>query len=264
MMLGFSLAYAPDLPIDRLSAATRRLLASNGWEKPLRYFTALTDPGTPMPRRPGSLKKAEVLDVAEEALRFGATTRLTMSTSARSDETFASVSVAPRLFAWSGQTQLHAHGKRPLGTPEGRVTWLTDVLQFACATSAFHGVVFAGGDWREVQVEGEILDGWSPGERAHPTYPEWARMSAHDRSVGTRYVRFPRWGTLYSHAHVAALGGVAKIVEVVQPAVVRELPGGVYVQLTDSLDTAQSEEATRKRRAFTELAEPLLPPPLPG
>ena len=80
--------------------------------------------------------------------------------------------------------------------------------------------------------------------------------------LGTKYVRFPRWGTLYGRAHVEALVGVGKIVDTVKPAVVRELPAALYVQLTDSVATATGAEAAAKQRAFTELVAPLLPPPL--
>ena len=259
MTFGFSFMYTPE-DIDRLVVATRQLLASDGWEKPLRYFTAIAAPGHEMVRRPGMLSPKVRLEVAGDALRSNATSVLTMSTSARTDDDFASLWVRGHVRSWSGPHQ-HASGARPPGTTDSRGAWLDAVLSFAAGTSSFHGVVFAAASYSDAHRESELMTGFSPGKDTHPMYPEWARMAAHDKHVGTRYARFPRWGTLYSHAHVAALGGTARIVEVVQPAVVRELPGGVYFQLTDSLDTAQSEESTRKRRAFTELAEPLLPPP---
>lgn len=263
-MLGFSFTYAPSISIDTIVAATRRLLESDGWDRPLRYVTVLVDPGAEPLRRPGMVTEKVMLDVAEEALRSTTTTVLSMSTSARNDETFANVRIRARLFDWSNATHVHSYGARPMEAAGTRNAWLDAALSFARDTSSFQGVVFALANYSDAHREGELLTSVAPGKDTHPMYPEWARMSAVEKQVGTRYVRFPRWGTLYSHAHVAALGGAARIVDVVQPAVVRELPGGVYVQLTDSLDTAQSEEATRKRRAFTELAAPLLPPPLPG
>lgn len=262
MNVGFSFMYPPR-DVSELVAATRHLLASDGWDKPLRYFTAIAAPGSDMVRRPGMLDKKRLLDVAGEALRSPATSVLTMTTSARNDDDFARLWVRGHARSWTGP-HLHASGARPLGTAASHRAWLDAVIAFAGATASFQGVVFAAENDSDAHREGELLTGHAPGKDTHPMYPEWARMAADEKQVGTRYVRFPRWGTLYSHAHVAALGGAARIVEVVQPAVVRELPGGVYFQLTDSLDTAQSEEATRKRRAFTELAEPLLPPPLPA
>lgn len=75
-------------------------------------------------------------------------------------------------------------------------------------------------------------------------------------------MRFPRWGTVVNHAHVAQLGGVAAIERAVEPAMVRTLTGGVYFQLTASVADAMGAEAMEKQRRFTELAEPLLPPPI--
>jgi hypothetical protein len=77
----------------------------------------------------------------------------------------------------------------------------------------------------------------------------------------TKYMRFPRWGTLVNRQHVAQLGGVEAIERAVEPALVRQLSGGVYFQLTSSVATAMSEEAMAKQQRFTALAEPLLPPP---
>ncbi len=262
MNVGFSFMYPPR-DVSELVAATRHLLASDGWDKPLRYFTVIAAPGSDMVRRPGMLNKKLLLAVAGEALRSNATSVLTMSTSARNDDAFANLWVRAHPLSWEGPN-LNAYGSRPAMPSASLALWLEAVLAFAEESGAFHGVVYSSATYADAHREGELLTGYSAGKNTHPEYPQWARLAADRAQVGTRYVRFPRWGTLYSHAHVAALGGAARIVEVVQPAVVRELPGGVYFQLTDSLDTAQSEEATRKRRAFTELAEPLLPPPLPA
>jgi hypothetical protein len=85
-------------------------------------------------------------------------------------------------------------------------------------------------------------------------------MKFHLHDMGTRYMRFPRWGTLVGHAHLAALGGRAAIEAAVEPAKVVELSGGLYVQLTESIATAGSPEALAKQDAFRALATPLLPP----
>jgi hypothetical protein len=61
---------------------------------------------------------------------------------------------------------------------------------------------------------------------------------------------------------VSARRYVAAIERAVEPAMVRTLPGGVYFQLTASVADAMGDEAMEKQRRFTELAEPLLPPPI--
>jgi hypothetical protein len=101
------------------------------------------------------------------------------------------------------------------------------------------------------------------GNLLHPFPEQYERMrGANRKHIGTRYMRFPRWGTLVSHAHVAELGGIDAIVGSVNPAMVRPLSGGVYFQLTDSVATAGSDEAAAKQQAFTEVAAKLLPPPI--
>lgn len=77
-----------------------------------------------------------------------------------------------------------------------------------------------------------------------------------------RSVRFPRRGTISSRTQVDALGG-ADARRGVQPAVVRPLgDAAIYVQLTADVASATSEEARDKQARFSELAAPLLPPPI--
>ncbi len=101
------------------------------------------------------------------------------------------------------------------------------------------------------------------GVLAHPFPEESARLHAfaNRELLGTKYMRFPRWGTLVNNVHVAQLGGAAEIERAVEPAIVRPLSGGVYFQLTSMVAAAMSDEAIEKQRRFTELAAPLLPPP---
>ncbi|MBK9031566.1 MAG: hypothetical protein IPL61_09565 [Myxococcales bacterium] len=151
-------------------------------------------------------------------------------------------------------------GRRPWSPEETHASWLEEVLAFADRAPTSLGVVFTMLDQFDVSREEDILRSRAPGDSSHACFSQWLRMSRCRREVGTRYVRFPRWGTLYSHAHVAQLGGTAKIVEAVRPAVVREFGLGVYFQLTESFDSAMSEESLAKQGAFETLAAPLLPP----
>ena len=65
-------------------------------------------------------------------------------------------------------------------------------------------------------------------------------------------------------AHVAAVGGRAKILEVVQPEVTRDVGDLLYVQLTAKVTEATSETAKRRYRAFAELLAPITMPPAPA
>jgi hypothetical protein len=77
--------------------------------------------------------------------------------------------------------------------------------------------------------------------------------------LGRTYARFPRWGTYLHAGHLAAIGGLERVRAVVDPAVVEPVGALAYLQLTPSVDTAQSPEAEAKRRALEELMAPILP-----
>jgi hypothetical protein len=77
--------------------------------------------------------------------------------------------------------------------------------------------------------------------------------------LGRAYARFPRWGTYLHAGHLAAIGGLERVRAVVDPAVVQRVGALTYLQLTPSVDTAQSPEAEAKRRALEELMAPILP-----
>lgn len=93
----------------------------------------------------------------------------------------------------------------------------------------------------------------------HPYPEQFERMGRAEQMRGNASIRFPRWGTLLSHEHIAALGGLEKIQQHVQPALVAPCGAGLYFQLTDSVATAMSTEALAKQEKFIELAQPLLP-----
>lgn len=89
------------------------------------------------------------------------------------------------------------------------------------------------------------------------------------RDVGGTYARHPRWGTYLHAAHVAAIGGVEKVRAVVDPARIDTIGPLMYIQLTDSIESALTAEAGEKRGALQTLMAPILvgapvpPPPVP-
>jgi hypothetical protein len=85
-----------------------------------------------------------------------------------------------------------------------------------------------------------------------------ALVAEHSDRVGHAYARHPRWGTYLHAGHLAAIGGVEKIVAEVAPAVIQPIGALTYVQLTDSIDTALTPEAGAKRRALEALMAPIL------
>jgi hypothetical protein len=211
-------------------------------------------------REPGVLKRDIRRAALEEALTHDDVAVVTMSTSGRDSRDYATCWFDTQRDAW--RVSLFASGYRPEGVPSTRERWISAVIAFADQAAAPMGVMYVTSNTQDATRESDILASSGPGAESHPMCAQWTRMSAHRDHIGERYVRFPRWGTLYSHVHVAELGGTAAIVAAIQPAIVRELSGGVYFQLTDSTDTALSDESLAKQRAFAEIAEPLLPPPI--
>lgn len=229
------------------------------WHRPLRYFLGIIDAPKPAPRRPGVLKTKTLRAELAELLTSDGLSTVTLLTSAKNDDRFA---------AFTAQTHLEPHyefvrayGRHYLNDEvlPAMDRWVLDMLAFAVAAKAAHGIVTVmneDGAAAEVSYTGRSRDG----RDLHPFPDEFERMCRVQREIGTKYVRFPRWGTMYSREHVDALGGVQRILDVVRPAVVRDLGDAIYFQLTEGVATAMSAEAMQKQRLFTELAGALLPP----
>lgn len=246
---------------ERVAAEIVKFVACPGWGEPLRYFSSIAVPGKRIPRRAGMLRPASLEEVLTGALLHEDVLVISMSTSERNTDTFATCYFDTQRIPW--RSHLLAYGRRPAGTNTvTRELWLSHFIDLADRSAGTTGVVFAAQNAEDAARESDVLSGRAPPDSPTLYTPQWRRMLKHREAVGTRYVRFPRWGTLYSHEHVTALGGTPRITAAVQPAVVRELSGGVYFQMTDSLDTALSEESIAKQRAFEEVAAPLLPPPI--
>jgi hypothetical protein len=98
------------------------------------------------------------------------------------------------------------------------------------------------------------------GQWMHRRPTEIRAYEAHRQELGNRYVRRPRWGTYLKPAHVEAVGGRAKILEVVKPPVAREVGDLFYVQLSEWVSEATSEAARERWHAFVELLAPITVP----
>jgi hypothetical protein len=256
--LGFTVLHARRLDRDAAAReAALALLLSAAWGGELRYFLSTATPGHKLWRNPGMISAKVLREVADQALQAEAVDSFLMMTARESLPDSRHLDFVRQVVHTDfGMT----NGGRPMGDDAGR--WVDEVVAFFDCVGGGTGVIVAMGSRDEVSSEcGEsaILHN---GQLQHPYPKQLARMRGLNREhMGTRYVRFPRWGTLISHDHVAQLGGVGAITAAVAPAVVRELSGGVYFQLTDSLATARGEEAVTKRKLFTDFVAPLLPPP---
>jgi len=258
--IGFSALHTRRLVSDAAARdAALTLLVSPAWGAQLRYFLSTATPGLRLWRKPGMIPAKTLREVVDAALASEAVSSLLMS-AARESAPDSRGMVFSRYASGNNHFSM-TYGYRPLAGDDA-ASWLEAVLTLIDRVGASTGVVVAMAMRQEVVSECGESRILRNGEVMHPYPKQLDRMRGlNGEYMGTRYMRFPRWGTLISHDHVAQLGGVGAITAAVGPALVRELSGGVYFQLTDSLATARSEDAVIKRKAFTDLAAPLLPPP---
>jgi hypothetical protein len=131
--------------------------------------------------------------------------------------------------------------------------WIEVMHDLVAAVGAVHGILVC-------EEEEHIVQELYLGLIVRNGVPSYARWREIDRCagawIGSRHVRFPRWGTYLRREHVEVVGGRARIAEVVKPAAMRSVGELLFVQLTES--PAIHDEV--KQAAFTELLAPLLPP----
>ncbi len=214
----------------------------------------------PLVRRSGHLRRAELRPVVSELLLHERVSSVTLRKRSKSTDELVEIRVESRP---AGARNSWSHGAHwvPVAEPVAVDPWAQMIVDFFDATRAPHAVVVV------MDETPALSEGWMGGTRRdgvldHPYPEQFERMvSAHAAGeLGTKYVRYPRWGTLYSHTQVAQLGGIAAIEAAVKPAVIRELSAGIYFQITHSVATAATDDALAKQRAFWRVAEPLLPP----
>jgi hypothetical protein len=258
--LGFFVFHGRRIAVDReCRTAALDLLTSKNWENPPRYFLSVATPGHKLWRNPGMIAPKVLREVIDAGLQSESVAVTTLASSSKYGPGFRSITFARDATRVPFSV---TYGDRPQDGAKVDA-WVDDVVSFFDLVSGSTGVVAAMGTLSEISSEcseGGVLRN---GRLSHPFPEQHERMSGANRKhIGTRYMRFPRWGTLVSHAHVDELGGVDAITRPLQPAIVRHLSGGVYFQLTDSVATALSDEAAAKQRVFTEVAAKLLPPPV--
>lgn len=257
--IAFSVARGPAEAATTVEAYVDAYLA-DVWLKPLRQLISQAVGGRPHPRRAGLVPAGERAAVLRELLVHPDLWEVTLRREDPRTDDSESLDVVTRHRDVARAVQVYGH-QTLTDDPAQADAWVGAMLRLAERVGVHHGVVPVMNP-SAVRSEGNMGVVLRNGVDQHPSPDEHARMRAVGGELGTRYVRFPRWGTLYAHAQVEALGGVGAIVAAVAPAVVRELPAALYVQLTERVATATTAEAAAKQRAFTQLAAPLLPPPL--
>ena len=155
---------------------------------------------------------------------------------------------------------LRAFCRTPPGHPEQIDTWVSLVDELIVTVRAAHAVIAASSNEDIVHCEVWLQNSSINGRPVHPDPKQISGLAVGRRDLGDRLVRPPHWGTYLSRAHVEAVGGRARLVDVVRPPVVRDVGELLYVQLSDRAADALSPEAEARRAAFAELLAPITVP----
>lgn len=140
--------------------------------------------------------------------------------------------------------------------------WCELMHELTSAMSAEHGIITAATNEDLLRIDLWLSNVSIEGRSVHPDPGEISSLAAQRSLLGER-VRRPHWGTYLNPAHVAAVGGRDRILEVVRPPVVRDIGKLIYVQLTERVEDALAPETQARRRAFTDLLAPITVPRLP-
>ena len=128
------------------------------------------------------------------------------------------------------------------------------------ALGAQHAVIVAAPSRDLARIEVWLQNIKVDGRPVHPDPDEISSYAVNAWKLGDEYVRAPRWGTYLSRKHLDAIGGAARVVDEVKPAVVRDVGALTYFQLCERLADALAPETHAKQQAFEALVAPLLPP----
>ncbi|CAN5143420.1 hypothetical protein BH11MYX1_BH11MYX1_47220 [soil metagenome] len=121
-------------------------------------------------------------------------------------------------------------------------------------------MIAAAGTSAIASVEVWLANRFDSGVSVHPNPAEIDRYARVSPQLGDTYLRAPCWGTYLSPRHLDAIGGRAKVIAEVQPAIIRELGQLTYFQLSKGVEDALTPATETKRTKFEALVAPLLPP----
>lgn len=267
LSFGFWLLYRTPLHDDARAGQVARLLTDPRWPWQPSLVRPMHRPGQPLYDWPGGkIPAARLPDVVADVVRSERSQGIHLVTS-RADRTN---------HAWvlvdSGQPEIThgriaypfcARGMCRADVPAGRSleTWLGVVRDLAGLVHAAHGVIWADADERPIIARQFLSGGHQP--KMPPDHPhnESARINRVRDELGDRYVRPPGWATFLRRDHLDAVGGRARLLEVVQPPVVQDVGELLYVQLSALADALAPATAAR-RGALADLLAPITVPPL--
>lgn len=258
--LGFWAVHRRRLYEEPAATELARLLTDERWPWQPRIVRPEQRPGYelyPWPR--GKIAAAKLRGVVHDIVRSPLSLGICLVTAQRQDLDLASLNVRTGQERPSDESSLYPFHAltlcRGTGLEAGKSIegWLELMHELVQLIEAPHALIWASSDYRPI-VARQYLTGSVRPENPpeHPAH-EIRRANHARRELGARYIRDPAWGTYLGAEHVAALGGRARIVEAVQPPVVREIGALLYVQLSERVADALAPEVDAKRRAFVAL-----------
>lgn len=267
IMLGFWCVHDRALHDLETAREVARILTDARWPWLPSLVGAMQRPGQPVytwrkGRIPAAELGATVTDIMASSLTVGAA--LSVAKKQDLDHAWYQVDNGHRQAAHEGiRYPFRAIAMcRATDLPVGAsaMNWIELMHELVRVTGAPHALIWAGTDWRPIASR-QFLTG-VPRPQYPPDHPvyEIDRTRTHRAELGDRWIRSPAWGSYLKPEHVDAIGGRAKIVEIVRPDVVRDVGALVYFQLSERIEDAVTAETERKRRAFEELAAPVTVP----
>lgn len=243
------------------------LIVDPRWRYSFKLITPTYVPGSSAePRFTGQVAAPRMCDAALQTLSSSSVTSAMFSISKKDSLDHAHFDVGTgRDASPSISIRANARWRIPEDTDidAAAAEWVE--LQHAILETlgAKHGVIVTATNEHVLDAEVWLSLTSVDGKVVHPRPAEISSYAARSQLLGDTYVRHPRWGTYLKPAHVAAVSGRAKIIDVVRPGVVRDVGDLLYIQLTERVSDATSDVAKARYRAFAELLAPITMPPEP-
>jgi hypothetical protein len=222
-------------------------------------------PGVPHgPRFQGTIPAARMRDTALELLADASVASVMFSISRKESLDHATFNVdTGRQSSPSVSIRANARVRVPetVDLDTAAAAWVELQHELVATLGVKHGVIVTATNEYVMNAETWLSLTSLNGRVMHPNPEEISSYAARSHMLGNEYVRRPRWGTYLKPAHVAAVGGRDRILEVVRPPVVRDVGDLLYIQLTDRVSEATSDAAKARYRAFADLLAPITMPP---
>lgn len=266
LILGMQCAQDDSLARDAgRQARLAKLVVDPRWRYSFKLITSTYVLGAPAePRFVGQVAGARMHDAALQMLSSSHVTSAMFSISKKHSPDHAHFDVSTgREATASVSIRSNARWRVPADANVDAVgaAWVELQHEIVETLGATHGVIVTATNEyvlnAEVWLSLTVLDGTV----MHPRPKEISSYAARSQQLGDKYVRHPRWGTYLKPEHVAAVGGRDKILDVVKPAVARDVGNLLYIQLTERVSEATNDVAKARYRAFAELLAPITVPP---